>query len=736
MNLRATIAALCASGMLAGCSHQTVLPEQAPTAAHRSGKTNFVTIVIDDMGYSDIALFGGEVETPNIEALAADSMILSDFYAAASSSPSRAMLFTGKDNHSAGMGSMAETLRDEQRGQPGYEGVMSLDVPNLAELLHDGGYHTMFTGKWHLGGHEEGEEAYFPYNRGFDQTRGVVLPGGEVTYITGKDGELITEHPASHRFGRASMWNENGHEMDMSGLPPFQIAEDLFTDQAFRMLDTWKATDGASPFYLNMSYIAPHQPLQAPKARIDSMVPVYMQGWDKIREARFARLKARGLLPADTVLPPMPANVPAWDSLSPRKQAFEAHRMAVYAAEIKTLDENIGRLVAKLKALGEYDNTVFFVYSDNGASNSSFGHMPANFTYHEYDEAQLAAMGEGEFQTMLGEMGSAYSWLGPNNEWATVMGTPHRGVKGDTFDGGLIGMAFVTYPGVTQGQHLNNCLWSVTDLLPTMLDIADINYPAYYHGAPTTPMDGVSMVPMLTGREGRCNTERVLGFEVDGIRGLRYGDWKISQGWNHNHLYLFNVAEDPFEEHDLSASNPEKMAEMLALYQAYARNHQVYEVNTQKLPELIDGEAKVRAGVVALDALGLPMAFYKAERSLPGAAVISLAGEVRPAAAHVGKPGKLFVEVIAETQGGSKQSYFLTEAGLQAGKAGSRVALKHYDALPEMTPMEIYNGPFSALLSRLGSDVTQVHVVLGYKPDGLRAIDNRSGKAASVTLAE
>lgn len=738
MKINRNVVTVCmSSALLYSCGTTPQLDRAIDQALNRSKQPNFVTIVIDDMGYSDLRMFGGEVPAPNLEQLAANSVLLSNFYAAPSSSPSRAMLFTGKDNHAVGMGRMKESMREEQAGLPNYSGMMSLDALPFTELLQHNGYNTMMTGKWHLGGHEEGEEAYYPYNRGFTQTKGVLLPGGDMTYLTGAQGEFITEHP--HMFGgRTSLYNENGHESDLSHLPPYTIGEVYYTDSAIEMLNNWKASPQQSPFYLNMSYVAPHQPLQAPKEVVDSLVPIYAVGWDKIRQQRFENLKAQGLLPANTVLPPMPANVPAWDSLSDRNKAYEARRMAVYAGELKVLDDNIGRLVQHLRDIGAYENTVFIVYSDNGASNTSFGHMPKNFTKHDYTPEQLAAMTNDEFNKMLADMGSAYSWLGPNTEWATVSGMPHRGVKGDTYDGGIVGAAFLAYPGVTQGTSINNCLWSVMDVAPTILDMAGIEYPTTYKGKANKPMDGISMARIFKG-DNTCDTNRWLGFEVDGVKGLRYGDWKLAQAWNDANVRMFNVRADPFERNDLATTNPGKFAELQAIYAQYAIRNNIIDVNTQHLPNLADANkttAKIRGGTSWVDPDG-NMYFFKNEAAFAKMANIAVAGEVRPEADHRGKAGTVYAEIIATSAQGRTKHYFVTESGgIIKGVAGSKTPFAHFAQLPEMILVPIYEGAFAKFLGMMNPEPVALEFVLGYQLDNGVAIDNgQQGKKMTLAVS-
>ncbi|NJO14611.1 MAG: arylsulfatase [Thioploca sp.] len=690
MKLKKVVATVCATSAVV---HGGMIPLQE-AIAQEVKKPNFVTIVIDDMGYSDLGVFGGETSTPNLDQLATDGVILTNFYAGATSSPSRAMLFSGKDHHKAGLGNMRENLRDEQRGQPGYEGVLSLEVLPFPQLLKDNNYRTMMTGKWHLGGEQIGDEKYYPINRGFTDTRAVLLGGGDVDYMINAAGEFITEHhPLVDNNGntiRTSFYNTNGVEFLFEGVPPGTHSTNYYTDMAIKMLDDLNSDE---PFYLNISYLAPHMPLQAPKDLIDKYVDVYAVGWEKIREQRFNNLKQLGYISPEVTLAAMPGDVPAWADLSERQKQFEARRMAVYSAEIELLDQNVGRLVEYLKEIGSYENTVFFVYSDNGAANVGFAKPPHGVTRYESDN--LDTLSDAEFEQMLADLGGPTSFLAPNSGWASVSGTPFRNYKGDTFDGGTRGAAFVHYYNARASGIRSNCLYSVMDIAPTILDMAGIQYPTEYMGKPNKPMDGVSMNGIFEGNLV-CNPERWIGVELDGVKGIRRGNWKLAEGWNMGGgMGLYNVWDDPFEQNDLSAQNPALYQEMLALYQQYAKENNVIEVNILHLPDLVDPNltaAKIRGGASFVDGAGLPVN-YKADASFKPMTQVSVAGEIRPASEHLGMPAIIYAKGSYIMPGEPELTFWMTENGpvLQEGA----IPFKIFSNLPPMIPIPIFEGKLS-----------------------------------------
>lgn len=719
---KSKLASAIALAILAGGSGCMTAPEVTEPPA---STPNFVTIVIDDMGYSDIGIFGGEVPTPNMDQLANDGVILSNFYAAATSSVSRSMLYTGKDNHRVGMGTMREQIkrapRDELLGQPNYEGVMSLDQLPFPEVLQDNNYHTMMTGKWHMGGDEEGEEEYYPINRGFSATKTLLLGGGDLDFWKNENGDFLTEHFESYG-GRKSLYNDNGVETDFTDLPKLAHSSASFTNAAIDMVEN---RDKSKPFYLNVSYLSPHVPLQAPKDLIDKYVDTYSVGWDVIRAERFERLKELGHIDASAELSPRPANVRAWDDLTDRERRFETQRMAIYMAEIDYLDQNIGRLVQSIKDAGEYENTVFFVYSDNGAADVGFGHIPPGIENH--NRVKVNDISQEEFDRIIGKLGSATSFVGPTVDWGHVNGTPFRGYKGASLEGGSRGAAFVHYAGSKTKGITSHCLHSVMDIGATALEMANVSYPTEHNGQPNAPMDGVSMAALFAG-DASCDTDRVLGMEFNGVSGLRKGDFKLGQGYNEgSRPGLYNLRSDPAELNDLTEEMPELYAEMKALYAAYAADVGVIEVNHLYLPDLADSaatSAKIRGGISPLDAVNKTGSF-KEEGSFPASASVSIAGEVRAEAAHVGQSAEVFVN-ITDTDSG--KTVYLTEDGLV--EAGSAVAYKTME-MPTMLPLSIVHG---VLADTALNGSSNLEVRIGYKPEGGDLIEN-TNKPIKVSIA-
>ncbi|GEM_PF-135078 len=711
MQLRkAILLALASSGMMLS-AHQVAAATPALTSADATAQaatTNFVTIIIDDMGFSDLGAFGGEAPTPHMNALADAGVVLNNFYASSTSSPSRAMLFTGKDNHTAGMGNMAGTMREEQAGKPGYEGVMTLNEVTFPQLLKEkAGYHTMMVGKWHMG--EELE--YYPTARGFTETRSLLLPGGDVHFISDAQGQILTSQwvrqlnadgtPAVDANG-APVWVQAAHlyvenDQKITTFPPNQYAADYFTEQAIDML---KKKPANTPFYLNMSYLSTHTPLQAPPEVTAKYVETYTKGWDVLRTERFERLKAKGILPANATLPPRPADVPAWNTLPAETQLLEATRMAVYAAMIEILDANVGKLVDHLKATGEYDNTVFLVYSDNGAEVEApifsligprtkailqkFPYSLQNFVTNPTDPKFDAA----KFQELLTHMGGPESYIDPGKGWATLMNTPFHEYKATSFEGGVHTSAFITYPKQTKMAGVKyDCLTSVMDFAPTALEMAGIldKYPTTWNNPHDTPdkgeqplpaMEGVSMANLLSKGHYYCNPDRYLGFEMDGVKGLRKGNWKLSQKGADENWYMYNLANDPSETKDLSA-DPKyaaKFKELLDLYfNDYAKRNGVVPVSNKRLSLLgainaADGSPS-EAVITAGDAVNRDFVTYAAQATGNTSATHDIGAQIRPAPSDVGKPGRIYVFGSYDTStsegGANVMNFTLTPQGLE-----------------------------------------------------------------------
>jgi arylsulfatase len=719
-----TLATAITAALLVGCNDSS-----SDNKSSTQAKTpNFVTIVIDDMGYSDLGVFGGEINTPNLDQLAGDGVVLSNFYAAATSSVSRSLLFSGKDNHKNGLGTMRELMkrapRVEHTDKPGYEGILSLDTLPFPEVLQDNNYYTMMTGKWHMGGDEENEEEYYAINRGFSATKALLLGGGDIDYLVNEEGKFLTEHSDTYG-GRKSLYNDNGAESNFSHLTGLTHSTDNFTNSGISMLND---RDKDKPFYLNMSYLAPHAPLQAPKALIDKYAPIYAAGWDKIRTQRINRLKKAGYIAADAVASPRPGNVKAWDDLTAREKKFEARRMAIYAAEIELLDQNVGRLIQDLKDKGVYENTVFFVYSDNGPANVGFAHVPEGMTNH--NRTKVNDISQAEFDNVLNQLGGSKSFIGPTSGWGHVTSVPFRGFKGASFDGGNRGAGFVHYAKAEMKGIKSNCLYSVMDIAPTILDMAGAKYPSTYQGKLNTPMDGISMANVFKG-DFSCDKNRSISFELNGIKAVRQGDFKIAQAPDFGTDFgLYNVALDPFEQNDLSKQSPELYRDMLGIYQRYAQKVGVVEINSlylrEELADINQTTAKIRGGSSAINLAGRTGGF-KTDASFKAATKVSIAGEIRPEAAHVGEWAEVYVALTETTSG---KNYALTNTGFVEGNGTS--AYKTVMAMPTMLTLSIFEGVLSSSLFTAG---TSFEITLSYRTADGTSIAN-TAKPIKITITD
>lgn len=510
-------------------------------------RPNVIMVISDDMGYTDMGAFGGEIPTPNLDNLAEQGMMLTNFHTGATCSPSRSMILTGVDNHRAGLGTMLGRLTDNQRGKPGYEGIINDRVVTIPTLLKDGGYHTYMTGKWHLG--EEPEKT--PTGQGFEQVFGI-LQGG-------------ADHYAKTTFGPGdeATYFSNGQIIEA---PDNFYSTKNYTDKMIEFIEQNRKT--GKPFYGYLAYTAPHEPLQVPQEYIDKYISTYSVGWDKIREQRFERMQKLGIIPDYLELPPRWQMVPAWNSLNPEEQRYEAKKMAIYAGMIDYMDEEVGKLISYLKQIGEYENTIIIYFSDNGATPNEFSELEA---WKEW----LQQIG---YDNSYENIGNPNSFVGVGPGWAQASITAFSGAKGSMGEGGIRGHFAVTYPGKIVPASRTDAFASVKDLVPTILDYAGVPNPgSNYKGRPIHPIEGKSMRPLWEGHSNSIYSDKEpIAFELYGNtnKTLFMGDWKIlklgdkpwgngpSEPWK-----LYNLRIDPTETKDLSQMYPEKLKEMIELYE-------------------------------------------------------------------------------------------------------------------------------------------------------------------------
>ncbi len=529
----------------------------APPA--QQDRPNILLIMADDLGYTDLGSFGSEIATPNLDTLADTGVKMTQFYASPFCSPTRAMLMSGSDNHLVGFGDMAELMLPEQRGKPGYEGYLNERVVPMAQVLKDAGYRTLMTGKWHLGVPEQ----YSPATRGFEQSYALVHGGS--SHWSDQAG-IVAADPAKPP---KAIYRENGAAVDV---PKDFFSSDFFTTRLIDYIESGK--DSGKPFFAYLAFTAPHWPLHAHDADIAKYEARYKEGYGALRRERLERMKKLGLVAADTPVFEGHPSWPKWDSLSEAEKASEAKRMAVYAAMVDNMDQNIGRMLDYLRKTGQLDNTFIFFLSDNGADGNSV-----------YDVARTREWIHKDFDNSIAHIGKSGSYAEYGPGWAQVGSTPFRLYKSFMYEGGIAVPAIAWGPGVKRGA-VKGAMAHVTDIAPTLFELAGTRHPGTeYQGKPVLPLRGKSMLPYLQGKavavRGAADT---VGWELGGRKALRKGDWKIvfaNAPWGTNDWELYNVAEDRTESRNLAAANPQKLGEMLVAWRDYVR-----ETGTLEIPNL------------------------------------------------------------------------------------------------------------------------------------------------------
>jgi len=519
------------------------------SAAEAQGEKppNILLIVVDDMGYSDVGAFGGEIRTPNIDALAKAGLRLTDYYVSPTCSPTRSMLLSGTDNHLAGLGNMKESMTENQKGKPGYEGHLNNSVVSVASLLQAGGYHTYMAGKWHLGDQVEHD----PSKRGFERAF-TMLQGGASHF--GDEWMMYANYTPIYR--------EDGKRVH---LPPDFYSSKFYTDKLMSYIDSAK---DSKPFFGYLALTAPHDPLHVPDAWLDKYKGRYKAGYDALRTERLARMKKLGIVSRNTQLShSLPKKfMPDWSSLSPDKKRVLARSMELYAAMIENLDFHMGRLFKHLKEKGLYDNTLIFFFSDNGSAPVHIHNYPA--TSKEWVERN-----SDNRYANLGRRGSRIS-IGP--AWAVASNTPLRLFKSVVSEGGIRVPFIVSGPGIARNGQIQRVFAHVTDIAPTMLEVAGISHPSKFKGRKVLPIRGKSMMPFFSGKTGVVrNISNGVGWEFLGGRAFRQGSYKITwvnKPFGPGAWELFDLAADPTERNNLAGTNNKKLRELVQQWKKYAND--------------------------------------------------------------------------------------------------------------------------------------------------------------------
>jgi arylsulfatase len=522
-------------------------------------RPNILLIVVDDMGFSDLGAFGSEIETPHLDAIAREGVRLIDFHSAPACSPTRAMLLTGVDHHLAGLGAMNEVVRPDFEGAPGYEGYLNDRVVSLPELLRDAGYRTVMAGKWHLG--HTLDRA--PHARGFERSF-ALLPGAADHFGGGAIDKATLKGPI---YTEDDRW--------VTELPADFYSSDHFTTRLIEFLAEADTSGDGRPFFAYLPFSAPHWPLQAPDAEIAKYRGRYDAGPDALRDARLANLKALGLVAKDTSVHSFVADTPGWNELGDDERAKSARTMEVYAAMVDRIDQNVGRVIDHLKQTGCHDDTLIIFLSDNGAEGAIVEAIPIVgpvFT-------KLIAQYCDNSLDNLGRPGS-YAWYGPH--WAQAATAPSRLMKMFTTEGGIRVPAFIRLPQGKRAGQISDVFSTVKDIVPTLLELAGTEHPGTsYKGRPVAEPSGRSLAAWLDGIVETVHPAgSSTGWELFGRRAIRKDNWKalyVPDEEGGSQWQLYDLARDRGEVHDLAEAFPEKLAELLDLWEDYVRANGVIE---------------------------------------------------------------------------------------------------------------------------------------------------------------
>lgn len=469
---------------------------------------NIILILCDDMGWSDLGCYGGEIETPNLDQLAAEGVRFTQFYNNAKCTTTRASLVSGL------------------YARPKPE-LLQTNMVTLGEVLGDHGYQTALSGKWHLGR----EATTHPVHRGFSEFYGLL--DGCCNFFD----PSIVDPP--YKSGRIRYFAHNLSRVTQ--FPDDFYTTDAFTDHAMSMMRRFASAD--RPFFLHLCYTAPHYPLHAKPQDIAKYRGKYVRGWDELREERFVRQQELGIAEDHWRLSGDDVRAYGWESAN---HDFEDHRMAVYAAMVDAMDQNIGRLLACVEELGLGDNTVVMFMSDNGG----------------------CAEEPGGRDPTIREPGPKHDYVAVGPSWGWAQNAPFRRYKSWAHEGGICTPCIVRWPGVVEANTVSRQPAHIIDVLPTFLEIAGGDYPVERAGNEILPTEGLSMVPILRGHDRSPHSQ--LFWEWKGNAAIREGDWKLVWDTLEKRWSLYNLAEDRTEMFDLSASRPDLVAHMSTAYDEWA----------------------------------------------------------------------------------------------------------------------------------------------------------------------
>ena len=511
-------------------------------------RPNILLVMADDLAWTDLGSFGSEIETPNLDTLARRGVKFTDFYTSVSCSPTRSMLLTGTDNHTAGMGNMSELITPEQRGKPGYEGHLNDRVVSLAEVLRENGYHTYMAGKWHLGHTPE----TIPHARGFERS-------------------------ISMLFGGASYWNdmfglfaetEEYAEYVLDDKRLKELPEDFYATRSYAdfLMESIRRNRGdGKPFLAYLAFTAPHDPLHVPEPWLSKYRGRYDDGYEVLKTKRTAAAKRLGMVPEGARKPERHRMVKAWDALTKEQKALESRGMEVFAGIVENMDYHFGRVVKFLKDIGEFENTIVIFLSDNGP----------NPWYSEDYGVNRGSKWLAQFDNSVENLGNPMSHYAYGMGWATAGAGPLNLFKMTVGEGGIRSPLLIAGPGIDSGRQVAAFAY-VWDIMPTILEMVGIEHPGEFRGRKVEPMRGRSLEGLLTGTKKAVynDTEFICG-EMGG-RGMwaRQGNYKavkVEAPYGSGTWKLFNLKDDPGETRNLAGKQPQKLKELQAAWDRYAK---------------------------------------------------------------------------------------------------------------------------------------------------------------------
>lgn len=502
--------------------------------AQRTNPPNIILIVADDLGFADLGCYGGEIDTPNLNKLAAEGMRFKQFFNCAVCNVSRVAMMTGV----------------HPRFKPG--GLLKPNLVTLAEVLKDAGYATAMSGKWHLGG-----EPTRPIDRGFDEYYGSMI--GAVNFF---DPSLPDPSFVNHSGPKQPFVH---NDVPIKNVPDKYYVTEAITDHAIDQIK--KFAKARKPFFLHLAHFAPHYPMHALPQDIAKYRGKYDQGYDVLRRRRHRRMVDLGIISDRWALPdPDPKlgdwrydlKVDSWDSVEDKK--WEIQKMEVYAAMVDRMDQNIGRVMTTLKETGIDDDTLVVFFSDNGGCASDI--PPDAEKYAEY-----RAYNKGK------DIGGkdSYVFCGPG--WASAQSSPFRRYKTWTYEGGLTTPMIVRWKKKIKPNTVTNEIGHLIDLMPTFMEVSGAKYPAEIRGEKTVPIEGTSLMPVLKG--GKFSKERELGWFLYGSRAYRIGKWKLVWGITGKKWELYDMDADRTETKDLASRNPEMVKKLTEAWRIWAKRSEV-----------------------------------------------------------------------------------------------------------------------------------------------------------------